>query len=117
MKYKRRDYHGYNMSREWDTKLFGCFSYLKPCLVAFCLPGGVCCLQSMAFNQLTGEGVALPYCLQAYVGSYGFAVNRKRIREELGIRGRFYNDCMTWECCGPCAAVQEYVEVRKRNIS
>ena len=105
---------------EFEEPLCGCLSDMTTCLVAFCLPCGVCCLQAKAVDMSTNEGFAGPCLLLVLtyhfgVGCIGGAINRMKIKSQFSIKGEFLNECLIWWFCCPCAATQEYREVRKRS--
>ena len=99
------------MGREWDEKLFGCFTNIPVCLIAGCLPGGVCCIQATAVDMATGDGKFIPCLIIACIGPIGGAINRETIRKKYDIEGGFIGSLCTWCWCGECAACQEYREV------
>jgi len=102
---------------DFEEPLLGCLADFCICLVAFCVPCGACCMQAQAVDRATqgNEGVFMPLLCVCCLGCIGAAINRGKIRESFSISGSFVNDCLIWSCCGPCAATQEYREVRTRT--
>lgn len=61
------------------------------------------------------EGVFMPLLYVCCFGFIGAAINRGMIRDALNISGGLFTDYLIWLCCAPCAATQEYREVRRRT--
>ena len=99
---------------QFQEELCGCFSDIPVCLFAWCVPGGVCCMQASAVDKATQQGAVVPYLLICCLNSIGAAINRGKIRQVYGIQGSCINDCCIWMWCAPCAACQEYRETKRR---
>jgi Cys-rich protein (TIGR01571 family) len=102
------------MNCGFQQDLFGCTEDVSSCLIVWCLPGGICCIQAQAVGRATGEGQYVPYCLICCCGVLGGAINRGTIRSRLGIDGSCPMDCVIWCLVPHCAACQEYREVMNR---
>ena len=98
----------------FNEDLFGCFSDLKLCLLACCVPGGVCCLQAEAVYKAYGQSRFVPYLFPFCLACIGGAVNRGKIRERYSLEGSFIVDCLLWWIVPVCASLQEYKEVKSR---
>lgn len=103
------------MGDSFQEPLFGCFSDLFSCLIAFCCPGGYCYIQASARNKATHEDCLYPYVLPLLFLCVGAAINRKKLREHYSFSGNFASDCLYHFLCGVCAVTQEYREAHKRE--
>lgn len=98
------------MSKHWDASLCGCMDDCGSCYCTFCVPFGAVCTHIQVTSKASGGGCCGPCCCVYLCGCIGCAINRKRIRHELDLKGSFWGDCCTWFYCAPCAASQEYRE-------
>lgn len=97
----------------FEKNIYNCCSDPKICIFAFCIPGGVCCLQAAAVDIGYGQGKFIPYLFPLCLGCIGGAVNRYKIRERFSLEGTAVNDLVVWCFLPFCAAVQEYKETHK----
>ena len=76
----------------------------------------MCCMQAIAVNRASQgkEGICVPILFVCLLGCIGAAINRGKLRQSLNIDGSFCRDCLVWWRFAPCAASQEYREVRNR---
>lgn len=95
--------------------LFSCFANVKVCLWGTFVPFGACCIQAAAVSKALNKGIVVPFLLVSCLSCVGGAINRGHIRDEFKIQGSLISDALTWCCCGPCAACQEYREVHQRH--
>jgi Cys-rich protein (TIGR01571 family) len=102
------------MSHHWESSLCGCLDNCGVCLCVFCCPLGFCCIHLKVAGKASG-GCCGPYCRVLLCHYFGFAMNRKRIRHEVDVKGSFWGDCCTWLYCAPCAASQEFREWKVRG--
>ena len=74
------------------------------------------CMQALAVSKASQgkEGICMPIYCMCCLGCIGAAINRGKLRQLLNINGNFFTDCYVWWKCAPCAAAQEYREVRRR---
>ena len=106
---------------DFEEPLCGCLSDMCTCLIAWCVPGGICFLQASSVATATqssaggGEGMCMPFLCVCCLGCLGGAINRGKIRTQYNIQGSFGMDCILWWCLPLCAATQEYREVQKRS--
>ena len=98
--------------RDFNEPLFGCFKDIPLCLIASCVPCGLCYLQAKAVDTVTNDGMAIPCLLIYFAGCLGAAVNRGKVREVLKYDGSFCGDCCLHCFCSCCAVLQEYREVQ-----
>lgn len=102
----------------WQSPFCGCFSAMCPCLIAFCFPVlGVSCLQCSTKSALDGSKGCVAFLCACFLGCYGNAYNRSKVRLRFGIKGSYLIDCLMYAfCLGVCAVVQEYREARERKV-
>mmetsp|Transcript_9619 Transcript_9619/g.14326 ORF Transcript_9619/g.14326 Transcript_9619/m.14326 type:complete len:111 (-) Transcript_9619:1194-1526(-) len=100
----------------FEEPLFNCTSDVPSCLISFLLfPIGTCLLQVDTVDTLRGDGVGVPIVHNLILGAVGGAINRGKIREKLGIRATFLEDCLLHYFCSCCASAQEYREAKFRR--
>ncbi|OMJ70776.1 hypothetical protein SteCoe_31171 [Stentor coeruleus] len=99
---------------DFDENLFGCLSSLSICSIAL-IPGGCCILQAIAVDRALEKGIIGACIFSCMLLCIGSSLNRARIRDRYNIEGSHLKDCLIWICCTPCAATQEYREVRRRE--
>lgn len=99
----------------FQEHLFSCCADVKICLWGTFIPLGPCCIQAVALNKATHKGILVPFLLSCLLSCIGGGINRSHIRDKFKIEGSLISDTLTWLCCGPCAACQEYREVHQRH--
>ena len=92
----------------------GCCNDMGSCLIASCVPFGLCYLQAKAVDEATGDGMGVP-CLLWALGCIGAAINRGKIRSQFEYEGSFIGDCFVHWFCTCCATLQEYREVKSKR--
>ena len=100
------------MSHHWDSSLCGCLDDCGVCCCVFFCPLGFLCVHVKATTKASGGGCCGPCCRAVVCCCFGCAMNRKRVRHEADVKGSFWKDCCTWLYCSPCAASQEYREMK-----
>ena len=99
----------------FQVGLFDCCHSGCACFVSFCVPCGPCCLQAIAVDKATHSGTIGPFCLDIWCLCFGFAYNRRKIRERYGIPGSKCEDCVLSWRYGHCTSMQEYNDAKLRN--
>jgi Cys-rich protein (TIGR01571 family) len=101
--------------RDWQATLCGCTNNPCMCAWAFLVPGGCCCMQmiqAMVLHPTNENREAAKACLcNTFLCCFGAAFNRLKVREDLGIHGQYFNDCLVWTFCPCCGSTQEWREV------
>ncbi|XP_064389060.1 uncharacterized protein LOC135337088 [Halichondria panicea] len=99
------------MSTEmWSNSLFGCFSDIGTCVIAFIVPWYIQGKNAEAAGEpCLHHGLA---GLVPILGQYCHAVIRGKIREQKSIEGTFFSDIVLSFFCGRCALVQEAQEIK-----
>lgn len=78
-------------------------------------------MQASAVSKATQHGMGTPYlwqlaCICINCPCIGYAINRGKIRDTYNINGGGGCGDICIHCwCGPCAACQEYREVKSRQ--
>jgi Cys-rich protein (TIGR01571 family) len=104
----------YQKMSYFHESILGCFSDIPVCLTG--MSGiGICILQARAVSKATGEGFCVPCLLVSFLGCFGGAINRKKLRDVYNIDGDLCIDILIWWRSSPCAACQEYREVKRRT--
>ena len=101
------------MSQDWKYGICSCCETPSIYFWACCIPCGSLCMQMMAISNVSDDKNAglLAIRLICRCGHFGAALNRHKIREELGIRGSLCTDLLFHCFCDTCAYVQEYRHV------
>ena len=99
-------------TKDFNEPLCGCCNDAGSCLIATCVPCGLCYLQARAVSDATGDGMGVP-CLLWGLGCIGAAINRGKIRSHFDYDGSFIGDLFLHWFCSCCAVLQEYREVKK----
>lgn len=77
---------------------------------------GVALIQCHNRDRYNGSGGPLAYFCVCCLGSYGAAFNRMQTRTKFGVKGNYFFDWLAYFCCcGLCASVQEYREVKHHH--
>lgn len=97
--------------KKWEEGLCDCTNNMGVCLLVWCIPGALCCVQASAVNKVTQGGSFVPYILVWCLGYIGGTINRENIRNRLDLVGSCGNSLFVWCYCCYCAACQEYREV------
>jgi Cys-rich protein (TIGR01571 family) len=93
----------------------GCCSRPVSCLVSFFVPFGPCCLQGKSVGDVYKTDCCGPCLLGVVCCCIGAAINRGKIRTYYEIDGNCCVDLLAHIFCSPCAASQEYREVKTRE--
>jgi Cys-rich protein (TIGR01571 family) len=100
---------------DFEEPLFGCFSDLFSCIVAWVVPCGSCYIQASAVSKATEEGMLVPFIMPCLLACVGGALNRGKIRDKYKYAGSFPLDCLLHWFCTCCAVTQEYREVDRQS--
>lgn len=96
----------------WTIGLFQCSDNIQMFFFAFCLPGGVCCMQ--ALNAKLANNIKnswkIACLLSCLLPVFGCTINRTRLRKDLDISDSFVIDFAFWLYCPACSATQEYIQ-------
>ena len=98
---------------DWKNGLFDCFQAPLACVWSTCVPWGVACMQATtARHTIAEEDPHVKACLFAScLCCFGVAYNRTRIRDNLKIKGSYWEDCIIAAFCPCCSMVREWREV------
>lgn len=93
------------MNPVWKQWKVGYYNFCQPvdlCIKAFCCPF---CFQAKTIEMAFGDDVWITFCLICVKGSFGFALNRNRIREKYQIQGNLCGDC--WDSSTYCCSLMQ----------
>ncbi len=72
-------------------------------------------MQAYSVDLSTKDGLNGPFFMNCLLCCVGAAINRGKIRTAYSVEGNFIGDCLCHWCCGPCAVLQEFYEVKRRE--
>ncbi|CAG9329039.1 unnamed protein product [Blepharisma stoltei] len=102
----------------WDFGVFQCEQNPVMCLWAWCVPGGICCMQVVdaKISDSENKNAAFVACLcSCFLGCIGATFNRYKLREMLTINDSVIMDLL-WYWWVPCFAVtQEWMTTMNRQ--
>ena len=98
--------------KDFDEGLFSCnktpglFCFLS----LFAYLGGPCCIQGMIISEYTKKHCVYHCAVPCVCLCVGASINRQFLRQKLGLKKSFVNDCIIHLFCNICAVNQEALE-------